>query len=70
MLSSGDKIYITDTNGNRLTYTIYDKFETKAEDTSFYTRDTNGAREITLSTVTDDGQNRLILFAKADDDAN
>ena len=67
MLSNGDKIYITDTNGNRLTYTIYNKYETKAEDTSFYKRDTNGAREITLSTATDDQQNRLIIFARADD---
>ena len=68
-LSNGDKIYITDLDGHRLSYTIYDKFETTAEDTSFYTRNTNGAREITLTTVTDEGQNRLIILAKADDDA-
>lgn len=68
-LNNGDKIYITDTEGKKLSYTIYDKFETTAEDTSFYTRNTNGAREVTLSTCTDNGKLRIIIFAKADDDA-
>ncbi len=68
-LSNGDKIYITDTEGKKLAYTIYNKFETTAEDTTFYTRNTNGAREITLSTCTDDSKRRIIIFAKADDDA-
>ena len=39
-LNIGDKIYITDNDGQRLTYTIYNKFETTPEDTSFYQRDT------------------------------
>ena len=68
-LSNGDKVYITDTEGNKVSYTIYNKFETTAEDTTFYTRNTNGAREITLSTCTDDSKRRIIIFAKADDDA-
>ena len=68
-LANGDKIYITDTGGTKLSYTIYNKFETTAEDTTFYTRNTNGAREITLSTCTDDSKRRIIIFAKADDDA-
>ena len=68
-LANGDKVYITDTDGNKLSYTIYNKFETTAEDTTFYTRNTNGAREITLSTCTDDSKRRIIIFAKADDDA-
>lgn len=68
-LSNGDKVYITDTEGNKVAYTIYDKFETTPEDTSFYTRNTNGAREITLSTCTDNAKMRIIIFAKADEDA-
>lgn len=68
-LNNGDKVYITDTSGNRVSYTIYDKFNTTPEDTSFYTRSTNGAREITLSTCTDDSKARIIIFAKADEDA-
>ena len=65
-LKVGDKIYITDNDGKKLTYTIYNKFETTPEDTSFYQRDTGGKAEITLSTCTDDSKARLIIFAKAE----
>ena len=65
-LNNGDKIYVTDYTGKKVTYTIYNKFETTPEDTSFYQRDTNGNPEITLSTCTDDSSARLIIFAKAD----
>ena len=65
-LKLNQKIYITDNSGNRLTYTIYNKFETTPEDTSFYTRDTNNKPEITLSTCNDDSSKRLIIFAKAE----
>lgn len=65
-LENGDKIYITDNSGTKLTYTIYNKFETTPEDTSFYTRDTGGKPEVTLSTCTDDSSARLIIFARAD----
>lgn len=68
-LSIGDKIYITDLKGKRLAYTIYDKFETTTEDTEFITRNTNGAREISLQTCTDDGSLRLIILAKCDLDS-
>lgn len=65
-LNIGDKIYITDNEGTKLTYTIYNKFETTPEDTSFYQRDTGGKAEVTLSTCTDDSSARLIIFAKAE----
>ena len=65
-LSVGDKVYITDLSGQRLSYTIYEKFETTTEDTEFLTRNTNGAREISLQTCTDDGALRLIILAKCD----
>ena len=68
-LSNGDKIYITDTSGKKLVYTIYNKFETTPEDTTFYTKNTNGAREVTLSTCTDNSKARIIIEAKAGDDA-
>lgn len=69
-LEIGDTVYITDTDGNKITYEIYDKFETSSTDTSFYPRsaeDTVGKCEITLSTCTDDASTtdrRLILLAK------
>lgn len=65
-LNIGDKVYITDNEGNKVTYSIYNKFETTAEDTSFYQRDTGGIPEVTLSTCTDDSSARLIILAKAD----
>lgn len=66
-LKVGDKIYVTDYRGTKLTYTIYNKFETSDQDTSFYQRETNGKAELTLSTCTDASNNRrLIILAKQD----
>lgn len=65
-LSIGDKIYITDLNGKRLAYTIYDKFEAEENYSDYMTRDTGGAIEISLSTCTDDSKARLIILARAD----
>lgn len=62
-LSVGDEIYITGLNNDKITYYVYKVFETDENDTSFYNRETNGKREITLSTVTDDGTKRLIILA-------
>ncbi len=63
-LSKGDKIYITDLNKKRIAYTIYNIFEASDSDTKFYTRNTDGKREITLSTCTDDSRARLIVEAR------
>ena len=65
-LKVGDKIYITDLNGKRLTYTIYDKFEVEENEADYMVRDTQGAIEISLSTCTDDSKARLIILARAD----
>lgn len=60
-----DKIYVTDNAGNKITYTIYNKFETSMSDISFYERDTGGKAELTLSTCTDASNDmRLIILAK------
>lgn len=65
-LNIGDKIFITDLTGKRLSYTIYDKFEAKDNYADYMNRDTQGAIEISLSTCTDDTKARLIILAKAD----
>lgn len=65
-LEVGDQIFVTDNEGKKLTYNIYNKFEASPDDASFYVRDTNGVPELTLSTCTDDSQNRIIIFAKAE----
>lgn len=64
-LKVGDKIIITDLYGKKVTYIIYNIFEANQNDTSFYNRDTNGKREVTLSTCTDASNDmRLIVEAK------
>ena len=65
-LSSGDKIYITDLSGKKATYTIYKKYKTDPNDFSYATRNTNGKREISLTTCTDDSSARIIIWAKED----
>ena len=66
-LKNGDKIYVTDYRGTKLTYTIYNKFETNDTDTSFYQRETNGKAELTLQTCTDASNNRrLTILARQD----
>lgn len=64
-LSNGAKIYVTDYRGKSVTYQVYNKFEASSTDTSFYTRDTAGLAELTLSTCTDaSNDQRTIIFAK------
>ncbi len=62
-LSIGDKIYIKDTTGTEVTYEVYRNFTAEDTDTSFYNRDTEGKREITLSTCTEDSTVRTIILA-------
>ena len=65
-IAVGDKIYITDLSGNKVTYIVYNTYETTPEDSDFMTRDTNGAMEISLSTCTDDISGRIITWARAE----
>ena len=63
-LVNGDKIYITDSSGLKVEYTIYNKYETSEMDFSYATRNTEGKREISLSTCTTDPSKRLVIWAK------
>ena len=63
-LANGADIYLTDTAGNKVQYKVYRNFEAKATDGSFFNRDTEGKREITLSTCTEDTAIRTIVFAR------
>ncbi len=69
-LNNGDKIYILNQEGTKLTYEIYNIFIATSTDTSFYIKsseDTAGKAEITLSTCTDDASTtdrRLIVQAR------
>ena len=63
-LEVGDKIYLTDLSGKKITYKITKKYKTSTSDADYMLRDTKGKREITLSTCTDDSKQRLILGAE------
>ena len=66
-LKKGDKVYLKDTSGEEIEYEIYNIFITTSNDSSFYQRETEGKRELTLSTCTDDASTtdkRLIIFAR------
>lgn len=65
-LTKGDIIYITDLDGNRVTYRIYNMYITTPTDASYMIRDTGGRTEISLQTCTDNNVNRLIIWAIAD----
>lgn len=64
-LELGDKIYLTDLSGRKVTYTITKKYKTSTDDADYMVRDTKGKREISLSTCTDDSKQRLIIWAEA-----
>lgn len=63
-LANGDIIYITDNSGKKVKYTIYKIYTTTPNDAEYVTRDTEGKREISLTTCTDDSKGRLIIWAK------
>lgn len=63
-LVEGDKVYITDLRGNKVEYVIYRAYTTTPEDSTYLDRDTEGKREISLITCTDDTQSRLIIWAR------
>ena len=62
-LTNGDKVYITDKSGTKIEYEIYNIYETDPSEAEYMRRDTNGKREISLSTCSDDSATRLIILA-------
>jgi sortase A len=65
-LEKGDIIYITDTQGRKVKYSIYSIYRTSGSDSKYITRNTEGKREISLSTCTDDSKARTIVLARED----
>lgn len=63
-LQKGDTIDITDQSGKTITYLIYDIYMTTPSDAEYMERDTEGSREISLSTCNDDSSKRLIILAR------
>lgn len=65
-LEEGDSIEITDLLGKNksITYKVYTKYEVDPTDVSCTTQLTNGRREITLITCTDDSKYRVVVKAR------
>lgn len=65
-LAKGDKVFVTDNYGDRVEYTIYNIYQTVQSDADYMKRETNGRREISLQTCTDNSAGRIIIWATAD----
>lgn len=63
-LTTGEKIYIKDLSGTKLEYQVYNVYETTDSDMTYATRNTEGAKEITLSTCTNETGKRTIVWAR------
>lgn len=64
ILSKGDSVYIKDKRGVEIEYIIYKKMTLKPSDSKYITRNTNGKREISLSTCTNAAKDRLVILAR------
>lgn len=62
-LEVGDTIDITDTKGRTLIYEVYDKYVVSPDDVECTSQNTNGKKEITLITCTNDSKGRVIVKA-------
>lgn len=64
-LNINDEIYLTDIEGNKVKYIIYDTYTVLPNDTKCLSQKTNGQIELTLITCTPDSQKRIIIKARA-----
>ena len=64
-LENGDMIDITDLSGRTITYLVYDKYIVDPEDVACTSQETNGRKEITLITCTNDNAQRYVIKARA-----
>ncbi|MCI8277370.1 MAG: sortase [Clostridia bacterium] len=64
LLEDGDIIQITDMKGITLDYEVYDKYVVDPTDVACTSQRTNGMKEITLITCTNDSKHRVIIKAR------
>lgn len=62
-LENGDKIILTDTYGDSISYQVYENYQTDPKDVSCLNQDTQGERELTLITCTAGAIKRVIVKA-------
>ncbi|MBQ9297536.1 MAG: sortase [Clostridia bacterium] len=63
-LEIGDTVDITDTKGRMVTYEVYNKYVVDPTDVECTSQNTNGRKEITLITCTNDSKHRVIVKCK------
>lgn len=63
-LKKGDNIFITSNKNGKTQYIIYDVYKVLPEDVSCLSQETNGKKEITLITCTNDSKKRIIIKAR------
>lgn len=63
-LEIGNKLTISDNTIGKVEYEIYDIYNSSPEDVSCLKQNTNGEKEVTLITCTNDSQKRTIIKAK------
>lgn len=64
-LVNGDIIQIEDLTGKTISYKVYTKYEVEPTDVSCTSQLTDGKKEITLITCTDDSKKRVVVKARA-----
>lgn len=62
-LENKDKIILTDTYGESITYEVYENYQTSPKDVSCLNQETGGDREVTLITCTAGAIKRVIVKA-------
>lgn len=60
-LAVGDTITLTDLSKRTITYEVYDKYTVSPEDVACTSQLTNGKKEVTLITCTDDSKQRVVV---------
>lgn len=63
-LVEGDTIEITDLSGKLIKYKVYTKYQVDPTDVNCTSQLTNGRREVTLITCTDDSKYRVVVKAR------
>lgn len=63
-IKNGDTVDLTSSNGEIVTYVVYNKYIVEPDDVSCTSQLTNGQREVTLITCTNHGKQRLVVKAR------
>lgn len=63
-LQMGDIVQVTDLLGKTIQYKVYNKYQVDPTDVSCTTQLTNGKKEVTLITCTDDSKHRVVVKAR------